>query len=513
MTAPLRGGRDQDARGAGSRDADASPQEPRPELAFLTHQERDAAMDRYRLLAPFLTDGVALERVAEVSGLPVRTLRRWVRRYRSDGLVCLARKGRADHGRRLSDDLRLCTEGLALQRPRLSAAEIHRIVCGAARAIDEPLPSYSLVYAVVRALPPGLLTLAHEGARAYHQVFDLLCRREADAPNAIWQADHTPLDILLLRDAKPPAKPWLTIVIDDYSRAIAGYFLSFEAPSSLHTSLALRQAIWRKPDPRWHVCGIPAVLYSDNGSDFTSQHLEQVSADLKVRLVFSTPGMPRGRGRVERFFDTVNQMLLSPLPGYSLPDGPTRGAPQLTMRSFEPLLLEFILGTYHVRVHGETGGPPQTRWEDGGFLPQMPDSLEQLDLLLLTVAKARKVHPDGIRFQGLRYTDIGLAAYVGEGVVIRYDPRDVAEVRVFHAGRFICRAVCQELAGETIPLREIIRARNQRRGELRRMIRDRQRMVDTLLDARRWSETPGDEPRSEPSPASEPAQIRRYRNE
>jgi hypothetical protein len=24
----------------------------------------------------------------------------------------------------------------------------------------------------------------------------------------------------------------------------------------------------RKEDPRWHVCGIPEVLYSDNGSDY-----------------------------------------------------------------------------------------------------------------------------------------------------------------------------------------------------------------------------------------------------
>ena len=62
------------------------------------------------------------------------------------------------------------------------------------------------------------------------------------------------------------------MVIDDYSRAVAGYFLSFEDPSALHTSLALRQAIWRKEDASWIVCGIPDVLYTDHGSDFTSRH-------------------------------------------------------------------------------------------------------------------------------------------------------------------------------------------------------------------------------------------------
>ena len=115
----------------------------------------------------------------------------------------------------------------------------------------------------------------------------------------------------------------------------------------------------------------------------------------------------------------------------------------------------------------------------------MPDSLEQLDLLLIQVAKARQVRADGIHFQSLRYISTTLAAYVGETVTLRIDPRDMAEVRVFHEGKFLCRAVCAELAGETVPLREILRARNRRRRELRGVLRDRQAAVDTLLDLKR----------------------------
>ena len=140
---------------------------------------------------------------------------------------------------------------------------------------------------------------------------------------------------MLVREGTKPVKPWLTVVLDDYSRAVAGYFLSFEAPSAAQTALALRQAIWRKEDPRWHVCGIPEVLYSDNGSDFISQHLEQVSADLKMQLVFSTPGVPRGRGRIERFFATLAQMFLCDLPGYSPSKGAMRGKPTLIMETVQ----------------------------------------------------------------------------------------------------------------------------------------------------------------------------------
>jgi len=56
----------------------------------------------------------------------------------------------------------------------------------------------------------------------------LVHRREASKPNAIWQVDHAQLGIKLVREDGSTARPWLTAVIDDYSRAIAGYYLGFE---------------------------------------------------------------------------------------------------------------------------------------------------------------------------------------------------------------------------------------------------------------------------------------------
>ena len=279
--------------------------------------------------------------------------------------------------------------------------------------------------------------------------------------------------------------------------------------------MALRQAIWRKEDSRWHVCGIPEALYSDNGSDFTSRHLEQVSADLKIQLVFSTPGAPRGRGRIERFFATLMQMFLCDLPSYSPPKGAMRGKPTLTLRELDTLMRSFFVDVYNSRAHSETKVPPSQRWEAGGFLPRMPDSLEKLDLLLLTVARHRKVHPDGIRYQGLRYIDTTLAAYIGESVTLRYDPRDMAEIRVFHQDRFVCRAICSEIAGETVPLREILRARNRRRRELRTILRNRKKIVDELTAVKRASEVRADPAgviKPDETERREPA-LKRYINE
>ncbi len=180
------------------------------------------------------------------------------------------------------------------------------------------------------------------------------------------------------------------------------------------------------------VCGIPEVLYTDHGSDFTSRHLEQVGADLKIRLIFSLPGKPRGRGRIERFFSTVNEMFLCELDGYAPAGGGVRGKPTLTLEELDARLRTFFLDVYHRREHSETKTLPVERWEANGFLPRMPDSLEQLDLLLIQVARARQVRVDGIHVQSLRCLSTTLAAYVGETVTLRIDPRDMAEIRVFH---------------------------------------------------------------------------------
>ena len=76
-------------------------------------------------------------------------------------------------------------------------ASIHRQIAPQAERLGETPPSYGTVYAVIRGLDPGLMTLAHEGTKAYADAFDLVHRHEAAGPNAVWQADHTELDIVL----------------------------------------------------------------------------------------------------------------------------------------------------------------------------------------------------------------------------------------------------------------------------------------------------------------------------
>lgn len=172
-------------------------------------------------------------------------------------------------------------------------------------------------------------------------------------------------------------------------------------------------------------------------------------------------------------------MFLCQQPGFT-PRGDSPGTPGLTLPELTGRFRDWLLDDYQHRVHRETGETPATRWATGGFLPRLPDSPEQLDLLLLTVPTTRRVQQDGIRFHRRRYLNTTLAAYIGEDVTIRYDPADLGELRVFHDGRFLCRAVCLELAGETVSLKEITGARDQRRRALRAQLTERAAVVEAL---------------------------------
>lgn len=175
-------------------------------FAALTTDQRQQAMARFFVLRPHIEDGVPLPTAARDAGVSLRTAERWLARYRAGGLAALARPDRADRGRRrLQAGLVTYVEEMVLRRPPPSIATVHRKVSELAVLKGWPVPSYATVYDIARSLEPALLAMAQEGDKAYRQAYDLLYRREADWSNAIWQADHTELDLLVVDPPGPPA--------------------------------------------------------------------------------------------------------------------------------------------------------------------------------------------------------------------------------------------------------------------------------------------------------------------
>jgi len=323
------------------------------------------AGQRWHILRLHVEDQIPLATLARDCGVGERTLQRWHARYRTGGYGALGDTPRADRGtRRVDPDLVRLVERLALTRPRPTVATIHRVVAESCAATGQPAPSYSTVRSVVAGLDPGMVTLALDGPASYRDRHELLLRRRADVPNAVWQADHTMLDIHVLDQAGQRVRPWLSVVLDDHSRAVCGYLLAAGAPSAANTALALRQAIWHKAEPDWPQCGVPDVLYTDHGSDFTSHRIGDTLNALHVRVIHSAVGRPQGRGKSERFFGTINTELLTRLPGHitpraaSAPTAPTLGMPELDAA------INAFVRAYNARPHRELRQSPSHR---GGF--------------------------------------------------------------------------------------------------------------------------------------------------
>lgn len=458
----------------------------RQTLASFSDHQREEALKKYTIIEPYLKKQQGIKEISLENEIPIRTLYRWVDNFEKNGLVGLIRKVRSDFGQlRMSEEVSQIAQEFVLKHKKMSTKTLYRkvVLFCIEHKIDPP--SYAQIYRFRKNMPKSLIKLAYDGDKAYKESYDLITIREASRQNEIWQADHTLLDIHLLDEKGTINRPWLTIILDEYSRAVAGYYLSFAPPCAINTALTLHQAIWSKKDPLWPICGIPEKFYTDHGSDFTSKFMEQVAIDLRINLIFSTVGVPRGRGKVERFFQTINQMFLENLPGYI---GNTDGEELLTIHDFKEKLHCFLIEEYNQTPHSSIKKAPTKKWNDHLFLPNMPQSLEELDLLLLAIPKSRKVHSDGIHFQGFRYINPNLAAFVGESVLIRYTPNDLAEIRVFYKNQFLCTAISPDLSTYEISMPDLITARNKRKRLLKQKL-NAPSTIDLLIEEKKTEES------------------------
>ena len=126
----------------------------------------EKTLQRYRIIAPHLTDGVPISRIAHIHNLARHTVARWIDRYKHYGLSGLARSKRHDKGKqKIEPELRKLIEGFCLRRPAPSIANIRRKVQEICIANGWHTPSYDVVRSIAQAIPADLRTLAHEGEK------------------------------------------------------------------------------------------------------------------------------------------------------------------------------------------------------------------------------------------------------------------------------------------------------------------------------------------------------------
>jgi len=373
------------------------------------------------LLARPLPLKTALETVASSSALaypegeahPValRTLEDWWYAYAHGGFAALHPKSRSDRG--VSRKLNPEQERLIVAQVRMHPAIPIKVLYRQWKQQDPTLPALSAIY---RALERHDLNQRSRHYLMRQAIGGPTKAFEAPLVNELWMVDFSPGPFLHLAGQKKATATHLCALLDDHSRVLvhAAYYLRADT-RSFHCSL--KEAIRRR--------GVPRKLYTDQGGPFINDHTRVICANLGIRLLHAKPYHAWSKGKIERFFHTVQQDFEACL---RLP-----GQNPATLEQLNARLADWIQTVYHVRVHEGTGMSPQERFARGAQQVRPLDPHLDLDRLFYAEL-LRVVRKDGtVRLDNQLY-EVDLALR-GLEVRLRFDPWSLARVEVDYRGQ------------------------------------------------------------------------------
>lgn len=340
-------------------------------------QPEDYGLWRFGIISPLLhrtPDGPPLRAEVELLAqrvfyapdgterhLCAETLRGWLRCYQTLGIDGLRNKPRKDRGSTsVPEPLRQALAAIRAAHPQWT---IKRLLDTSYEQSqwNGHTPSRSALYR---------FTAAHNLSRDLVQPPQPLRCFEFPFFGDLWSADflHGPKVSIGTR----AHKTYLHAIIDDATRYIvaARFYLAENTRSVLDgLMLAIRRF------------GIPKRFYTDNGAAFRSQHLRLVAARLSMSLPHTPPYRPRGRGKIERFFRTLRESLLT-------------GRARTSLQRLNTELAAWV-DHYHHTIHSSLGISPLARkLADTGAALRHIAPTQNIDELF-TMEKLMRVRPDG----------------------------------------------------------------------------------------------------------------------
>ncbi len=238
-------------------------------------------------------------------------------------------------------------------------------------------------------------------------------------------------------------RPWVTLLMDAFSRRILAIELSFGEPSYRSCMMALRTVVARYER-------LPQYLVVDGGAEFRSIYFESLLA-LYHRSLKTRPGSkPRSGSVIERLFGTTNQDFIHNLLGNTQIVQKVRQVTQAvnpkthacwTLEMLSVALCEWAYECYDTLDHTALGQSPREAFLQGlaqsGFRPQQciaDDENFRLATLPTTPRGQAKVEPNrGVKIHSLYYWSEAFRSRSVEGqtVAVRYDPFDAGMAYAF----------------------------------------------------------------------------------
>lgn len=437
-----------------------SEQPKRIDLNSIDSDAWDHAMNVFNVLKPLLHKAnrtkEEVEKVANELFVSVATAYRYLEKIEKDGTVsCLIRKPRADKfTRRLIEDVEAIIKKVLLEQylnsKKISTEAAFQEIARLCRKDNFAVPTKQTVIRRIHEINRVEYAEKREGRNA---ALDLKPNRgsvpNGNFLNSLWQIDHTLVDIILVDEEyrEPIARPWITVVIDVYSRMVMGWYISFDPPGSIGTGLSISTSILPKEERLielesslpWPCQGKPATIMSDNAKEFRGSMLKNSCAEHGIELIFRPVKKPNYGAHIERMMGTLMKRIHA-LDGTTFSNTSKRenydseAEATMTLKEFEKWLSEQILGKYHQEIHSALGCSPIQKYKEGimgngktpgiGFMPISTDPQKLIyDFLPF---EERVIQPLGAGIDYIFYHDPVLDKWIGAK-----DPRDKTKARKF----------------------------------------------------------------------------------
>lgn len=339
-----------------------------------------------------------------------------------------------------------------LTRQKQSVAALHREIASACAARGFKAPTRNTVARRISMLNPIEVGRRRKGAEAVRP----LQSAGGDVPviGSILdqvQIDHTVIDVMVVdeRERLSIGRPYLTVAIDVYSRAVVGMVVTLEPPSAVSVGLCLTHAVGDKRpwlerlgvEAGWPMSGKPRSLYLDNAAEFKSEALRRGCEQHGIRLSYRPPGRPHYGGIVERVIGTAMRRIHE-LPGTTFSNPVERGGydsekmAALTLAELEKWLA-LAVAAYHGSVHGSLGQTPAGQWAAGVAATGVPSVTPNQTAFLVDFLPVirRILTRTGFVIDHVHYFANALKPWIGRRdsfgpFIIRRDPRDISRVWV-----------------------------------------------------------------------------------
>lgn len=295
----------------------------------------------------------------------------------------------------------------------------------------------------------------------------------APHPLAVCQIDHSPAVIHFVEVVSDGGvfvgRSYLTIVVDVFSRAILGFCLTIEKPSSLSVALCLAQALCPKNDwlgarglgdHDWPMFGRPKTLVVDGAKEFKGKAFSRGCKEYGIAIRPRHRGNVHQGGVVERLIGALNGVI-GALPGWtgrSVADRdgyPSEAKARLTFAELERGVALAVLD-HNQSQNGKTLNVPIAAWRaDAASAPRHNDDPLQI-LIAFLPAGGRRLTPQGVSVYAIDYYSPWLGVFVPERdrlgkIEVRYDPRDLSHIYLRHPRTNAFEVVARR-DGQTTPV-------------------------------------------------------------